>query len=73
MKCVGDEVEFTILQSFVPESKKFKFFLIARNDSFTASFFNTHSSAFNNATRLEFDCLLGMRQSLNAIALKKLS
>lgn len=70
MKCVGDEVKSTILQSFVPESKKSKYFLIARNDSFIASFINTCtcSSAFNNDTRLEFDSLLGMRQSLNAIA-----
>ena len=60
-KCVGDEVKSTILQSFVPESKKSKYFLIA-------SFLNTCSSAFNNDTRLEFDSLLGMRQSLNAIA-----
>ena len=68
MKCVGDEVKSTILQSFVPESKKSKYFLIARNDSFIASFLNTCSSAFNNDTRLEFDSLLGMRQSLNATA-----
>ena len=44
MKCVGDEVQFTILQSFVPESKKSKYFLIARNDSFIASFLPTCSS-----------------------------
>lgn len=48
MKCVGDEVKFTILQSFVPESKKSKYFLIARDDSFIASFLNTCSSTFNN-------------------------
>ena len=68
MKFVGDEVKFTILQSFVPESKKSKYFLIARNDTFIVSFLNTVPSAFNNDTRLEFDCRLGMRQSLNAIA-----
>ena len=68
MKCVRDEVKSTILQSLVLESKKSKCFLIARNDSFITSFLNTCSSAFNNDTRLEFDFLLGMRQSLNAIA-----
>ena len=68
MKCVGDQVKFTIRQSFVPESRKSKYFLIARNDRFIASFRNTCSSAFSNDTGLEFDSLLGMRQSLNAIA-----
>ena len=68
MNCVGDQVKFTILQSFVSESKKSRYFLIAKNDSFIASFLDTCSSAFNNDTRLEFDSLLGMRQSLNAIA-----
>ena len=34
MKCVGDEVKFTILQSLVAESKKSKYFLIAGNDIF---------------------------------------
>ena len=66
-KFVRDEVK-SILQSFVLESKKSKYFLIARNDSFIASFLNTCSSAFNNDTRLEFDSLSGMRQSLNVIA-----
>ena len=69
MKCVGHEVKFTILQSLVPESKKsiinkYMYFLIARNDSFIASFLNTCFSAFNNDTILEFDSLLGKRQSL---------
>ena len=68
MKCVGDKVKFTLLQTFVPETKQSKYFLIARNDSFIAPFVNTCSSAFNNDTRLEFDSLLSMRQSLNAIA-----
>ena len=58
MKYVRDEVKSTILLSFVLESKKSKYFLIARNDSFIASFLNTCSSAFNNDTRLEFDSLL---------------
>ena len=68
MKCVGAEVKFTILQSFVPESKNFKYFLIAKNYSFIASFLNTRSSTFNNDTRPDFDSLLGMMQSLNGIA-----
>ena len=58
-------MKFTILQSFVPESKKSEYFLIARNDSFVASFLDTCSSAFNN-TRPEFDSLLGMRKSLKS-------
>ena len=51
---------------------RFDWYIIARNDSFITSFLNTCSSAFNNVTTLEFDSLLGMKPSLNAIA-KKLS
>ena len=39
MKCVGDKVNFTILQSFVPVSKKSKYFLITRNDRFNYCLF----------------------------------
>lgn len=54
MKCT--EVEYTILQSYVPESNKSKYFLIAMDDNFINSFLKLCSS------------FLQLRQSANAIA-----
>lgn len=65
MKCT--ETGLAILQSYVPESNKSKYFLIHRNDDFINLFMNLCTSAFNS-NLLEFDSMLGIRQFANALA-----
>ena len=65
MKCT--EVSLAILQSYVPESNKSKYFLITRNDDFINLFLNLCTTAFNHNLP-EFDSLLGIRQLANALA-----
>ena len=65
MKCT--EMEHTILQSYVPETEKSKYFLITMNDNFITLFLELCASAFNS-NALEFESFLQMRQLASTIA-----
>jgi hypothetical protein len=65
MKCT--DVSLAILQSYVPESNKSKYFLITRNDDFINLLLNLCTTAFNHNLP-EFDSLLGIRQLANDLS-----
>ena len=64
MKCT--EMEHTILQSYVPETEKSKYFLIAMNDNVITLFLELCASAINSYA-LQFESFLPMRQLAGTI------